>query len=141
MKVYKMGEGPLYTFYRPYHLSPLEAPNSVARAVLFGDNPVRPLAGPVCDVVTLAKRNLAAGEVLDGIGGYLSYGAIDNTSTAMDGNLLPIGLSEGCTLRRDLPMDAAITFADVEMPEVRTSDRLWLEQAEHFGLHKALKIA
>jgi predicted homoserine dehydrogenase-like protein len=141
MKVYKMGEGPFYTFYRPYHLSSLESPNSVARAVLFGDNPVRPLAGPVCDVVTLAKRPLQAGEVLDGIGGYLSYGAIENTSVAMDGDLLPIGLSDGCTLRRDLPMDAAITFADVEMPELRTSDRLWLEQAEHFGLRKSLKIA
>lgn len=141
MKVYKMGEGPIYTFYRPYHLGPIEAPNSVARAVLFGDNPVRPLGGPVCDVATLAKRPLKAGEVLDGIGGYLAYGAIENTSVAMDANLLPMGLSEGCTLRRDLPMDAVITFDDVEMPATRTSDRLWMEQAEHFGLRRTLKIA
>lgn len=141
MKVYKMGDGPLYTFYTPYHLSPLEAPNSIARAVIFGDSPVRPLAGPVCDVVTVAKRALRSGETLDGIGGYLTYGAIDNTSTAVRDNLLPIGLSEGCILKRDLPMDAAITFRDVEMPKSRLCDRLWAEQEAHFGLQEALKIA
>ncbi len=134
MRVYKMGEGPLYTFYTPYHLSPLEAPNSVGRAVLFKDNPVMPIAGPVCDVVTIAKRDLKAGEVLDGIGGYLTFGGIDNTSVAMRDNLLPMGLSEGCTLKRDLPIDAAVTFDDVEIPPGRLSDRLWAEQVEHFGL-------
>jgi predicted homoserine dehydrogenase-like protein len=141
MKVYKMGDGPLYTFYTPYHLSPLEAPNSIARAVIFGDSPVRPLAGPVCEVVTLAKRPLRAGEILDGIGGYTSYGAIDNTAVTMRDDLLPMGLSEGCVLRRDLPMDAAIAFSDVEMPKPRLCDRLWAEQAAHFGLRKTLKIA
>src|SRR4029079_3499948 len=92
MKVYKMGDGPLYTFYTPFHLSPLEAPNSVARAMLFGDAPVTPLAGPVCDVITIAKRELKAGERLDGIGGFLTYGTIDNTDTCAIQNLLPMGL-------------------------------------------------
>lgn len=136
MKVYKMGDGPLYTFYTPFHLSPLEAPNSVARAVLFNDGPVVPLGGPVCDVITIAKRELKAGEVLDGIGGFLSYGTIENTDVAMRQNLLPMGLSEGCVLKRDLPMDAAITFDDVELPKGRLADRLWNEQVEHFGLRK-----
>jgi predicted homoserine dehydrogenase-like protein len=141
MKVYKMGDGPFYTFYTPFHLSPIEAPNSVGRAVLFNDDPVPPIAGPVCDVVTIAKRDLKAGEVLDGIGGYLTFGGIDNTSVAIRDNLLPMGLSEGCILNRDLPMDAGITFADVEMPKGRMSDSLWAEQVEHFGLKKAKKIA
>ncbi|WP_428937694.1 NAD(P)H-dependent oxidoreductase [Fontivita pretiosa] len=141
MKVYKMGDGPFYTFYTPSHLSPIEAPNTVGRAVIFRDDPVKPLGGPVCDVVTVAKRALKAGEVLDGIGGFLTYGAIDNTPVAMQQNLLPMGLSEGCILKRDLPMDAAITFDDVEMPKGRLCDRLWREQVEHFGLRKIKKIA
>src|SRR5689334_19023853 len=136
MKCYKMGDGPLYTFYTPYHLSPLEAPNSVARAVLFRDDPVNPKFGPVCDVVTIAKRDLKAGEKLDGIGGYLTFGGIDNTSTALRENLIPIGLSEGCVLRRDLPMDAGITFDDVEIPTGRLCDKLYAEQLEHFGLKR-----
>lgn len=136
MKCYKMGDGPFYTFYTPYHLSPLEAPNSVGRAHLFKDNPVKPIAGPVCDVVTIAKRALKAGETLDGIGGYLTFGGIDNTSTAMRENLLPIGLSEGCVLKRDLPIDAGITFDDVEIPTGRLSDKLWAEQVKLFGLDK-----
>ena len=56
-------------------------------------------------------------------------------------NLLPIGLSEGCVLKRDLPMDAGVTFADVEVPPGRLSDRLWSEQVEHFGLRQARKTA
>ena len=131
----------ILTFYTPFHLSPIEAPNSVGRAVLFDDDPVFPTRGPVCDVVTIAKRDLKAGEILDGIGGYLSFGGIDNTSVAIRDNLLPMGLSEGCVLKRDLPMDAGITFADVEMPKGRVSDRLWAEQVEHFGLRKNKKIA
>ena len=69
-----MGDGPLYGFYTPYHLCHFEAPMTAARAVLFGDAGLAPLAGPVCDVVTTAKRDLRAGEVLDGIGGFMTYG-------------------------------------------------------------------
>src|SRR5690606_38696434 len=134
MKVYKMGDGPLYTFYTPFHLSPLEAPATVARACLTGDAALQPTGAPVCEVITIAKRPLRAGEVLDGIGGFLSYGTIENTDVARRQNLLPMGLSEGCRILRDLPMDAAITFDDVQLPANRLSDRLWMEQATHFGL-------
>lgn len=134
MKVYKMGDGPLYTFHTPFHLSPLEAPNSVARVCLAGDAPLQPIGRPVCDVITIAKRPLRAGEVLDGIGGFLSYGTIENTDIAMRENLLPMGLSEGCRLRHDLPIDAPIAFDDVELPVDRLSIRLWREQCAYFGL-------
>lgn len=132
MKVYKMGDGPLYTFYVPTHLSPIEAPLTVARVALFRDAALAPIAGPVADVITIAKRPLKAGEVLDGIGGYLSYGTIDNSDTCRRQNLLPMGLSEGCVLKRDLPMDAAITFDDVQLPSGRLSDKLWAEQVAYF---------
>jgi predicted homoserine dehydrogenase-like protein len=132
MKIYKMGEGPVYTFYRPFHLSPFETPLAVARAVLFGDPVITPLGAPVCDVVAIAKRDLRAGEVLDGIGGFTVFGDIENSATARADDLLPIGLSDGARLRRDLPIDTPVRFADVELPADRISERLWREQVERF---------
>jgi predicted homoserine dehydrogenase-like protein len=69
LNLYKLGEGPLYSFYTPYHLCHFEVPLSVARAVLFGDPVLQPLGGPVVDVVATAKRDLAAGVIVDGLGG------------------------------------------------------------------------
>ncbi len=133
MKIYKMGDGPVYTFYRPYHLSPLETPLTIARAALFGDPAVTPLGAPVCEVVTLAKQDLRAGQVLDGIGGFTCYGDLENADRAREGGLLPIGLSEGARLVRDVAQDAAIGFADVELPAGRLSDQLWAEQQAMFA--------
>ncbi|MDQ6794905.1 MAG: NAD(P)-dependent oxidoreductase [Chloroflexota bacterium] len=133
MRIYKMGEGPVYTFYRPYHFSPFETPGSVARAVLFGDPTITPMGAPVCEVVTLAKRDLRAGEVLDGIGGFTAYGSIENAATARAEDLLPMGLSDGAQLRRDIPIDGAIAFNDVDLPPGRLVDRLWAEQLGRFG--------
>jgi predicted homoserine dehydrogenase-like protein len=133
MRYYKMGEGPLYVFYTPYHLCHLEVPTTVARAVLFHDATLAPLAGPVCDVITAAKRDLTAGEVLDGIGGFTCYGMVENCDASRAENLLPMGLSQGCRLRRDVPRDCAITWTDVEMPEGRLCDKLWAEQETYFA--------
>lgn len=132
-KVLKMGEGPLYAFYIPYHLPHLETPLSVARAELFDDPTITPLGAPVCEVVTLAKRDLKAGETLDGIGGFCAYGSIDNEDVVRSGRLLPMGLSEGAVLTRDVAKDEAISYDDVEMPEPRLSDRLYEEQVQHFA--------
>nr|MDQ3308491.1 NAD(P)-dependent oxidoreductase [Actinomycetota bacterium] len=74
LNLYKLGEGPLYSFYTPYHLCHFEVPTSVARAVLFDDAVLTPLAGPVVDVVATAKIDLTAGTELDAMGGYLTYG-------------------------------------------------------------------
>jgi predicted homoserine dehydrogenase-like protein len=130
---FKMGDGPLYVFYVPYHLPHLETPITVARAVLFEDAAVAPIGGQVCDVITMAKRDLKSGEELDGIGGFTCYGSIDNSDVCRSGNLLPMGLSEGCRVLRDLPRDHALTYADVELPQGRLCDRLRAEQNDHFG--------
>ena len=132
MRYYKLGEGPLYVFYTPYHLASLEVPLTVARGVLFNDAAVSPIGGSVCDVITVAKRDLKAGEVLDGIGGFTCYGMIENSSTCKSENLLLMGLSEGCRLKRDIPKDSVITNTDVEKPEGRLIDRLRAEQDTHF---------
>ena len=133
MSYFKMGEGPLYAFYTPYHLPHLQIVPTVARAVLFRDATVAPRGEPVCDVLTVAKRDLKAGEVLDGIGGFTCYGAIDNADVARRENLLPMGLSQGCRLSRDVALDHAITYDDVVLPEGRLGDQLRAEQTAHFA--------
>jgi len=74
MRYYKLGDGPLNVFYTPCHLPTMEVPLTAARGVLFRDAAVAPLGSPVCDVITVAKRDLKAGEVLDGAGGFTCYG-------------------------------------------------------------------
>ena len=136
LKSIKMGDGPLYVFYTPYHLCHIEVPLTVARAVLFQDAAITPIAGAVCEVITAAKRNLRAGEMLDGIGGFTCYGVIENSDVCRAENLLPMGLSDTCRLKRDVPMDQVITYADVEAPEGRLSDKLYGEQNAYFGAAK-----
>ncbi|MFZ5917483.1 MAG: NAD(P)H-dependent oxidoreductase [Chloroflexota bacterium] len=135
MQYFKMGDGPLYVFYIPYHLPHLEMPLTVARAVLFQDATVAPLGAPVCDVITAAKRDLEAGEVLDGIGGFMSYGMIENSDVCRAGNMLPMGLSEGCRLKLGISRDQIITYADVELPAGRLCDQLRTEQNDFFATH------
>jgi hypothetical protein len=65
LNLYKMGAGPLYSFFIPYHLVHFEVPNAIARAVLFRDPVIKPLGGPVVEVCAVAKRDLKAGEALD----------------------------------------------------------------------------
>jgi predicted homoserine dehydrogenase-like protein len=132
MNYYKMGDGPIYVFYTPYHICHFETPITVARAVIFKDAAATPIGGPVCDVITAAKRDLKAGEVLDGIGGFICYGMIENIDVSLAEDLLPMGLSEGCHLRRNIPKDHAITYADVELPPGRLADRLRSEQDAYF---------
>jgi len=134
MKFYKMGDGPVYTFYRPFHLGPLETVQSVARAVLLRDSAVEPIGGPVTEVIAQAKRPLAVGERLDGIGGFTVYGMLENTATARLEGLLPMGLTDGATLVRPVEIDVALTFDDVRLAPDTLAERLWREQADRFGL-------
>ena len=133
MSYFKFGEGPLYMFYRPFHLTHLEAPLSVARAVLFGDAAIAPAGAPVCEVGTIAKRDMEAGEELDGIGGFDCYGLIDNIENTRRDDALPIGLAAGARLTRAVAKDQPIRNADVSLPAGRLVDDLRAQQAAHFG--------
>jgi predicted homoserine dehydrogenase-like protein len=128
LNLYKLGKGPLYLFYTPYHLCHFEVPNTVARVALLGDAALRPLAGPCVDVVAAAKVDLKAGETIDRLGGYHTYGLAENSDITQVENLLPIGIAEGCRLKRDVPKDAVLTYDDIELPEGRLSDKLRAEQ-------------
>ena len=131
LELYKLGKGPLYSFYTPYHLCHFEVPTTVARLALLGDAAIRPLA-PHVDVVTVAKTDLAAGSLLDAPGGYTYYGEAERADTTHREGLLPVGLAEGGRLRRDVAKDEVIGYADVELPAGRLSDALRREQDEIF---------
>jgi predicted homoserine dehydrogenase-like protein len=128
LHLYKLGEGPLYCFYTPYHLCHFEVPNTVARAVCFGDATLAAAGAPCVDVAAAAKADLSTGDVLDGLGGYMTYGLAENSDVAAAERLLPIGLAEGCRLRRDVAKDEVLSYDDVEVPDGRLSDRLRAEQ-------------
>ena len=129
LQLYKLGDGPLYTFYTPYHLCHFEVPTTLARVVLVGDAAVTPEAGHVVDVVATAKRDLSEGETIDGIGWYMTYGQCENVETSRELNYLPMGVAEGCTLIRNVGKDTVLTYDDVRLPEGRLIDRLRLEQS------------
>src|SRR6516164_9846499 len=127
---YKLGNGPFYVFYTPYHLPHIQIASTIGRAVVHRDPTVAPIAGPVCEVVTVAKRDLRAGERLDGVGGFCAYGLIDNVQTSRGVRALPIGLSEGCVLKRNIAKDTAVSFDDVEEPRRdQLVDSLWRQQS------------
>jgi predicted homoserine dehydrogenase-like protein len=130
---FKMGDGPLYVFYTPYHLPQIQIAATIGRAALLRDATVAPLGAPQCAVATVAKKDLRAGEVLDGVGGFASYGVVENAGVFDADNLLPMGLSEGGRLTRDIRKDDPVTFADVELPAGRYCDALYDEQRRHFA--------
>lgn len=132
LELYKMGSGPLYSFFVPYHLCNLEVPTAIARTCLFRDPVSRSLAGPVVEVCAVAKRDLKAGEVLDDYGMYMTYGEAANVEEMSGGRYLPQGLVEGCKLLRDIAKDSVITYDDVVLPAGRLADRLRAEQYRKF---------
>jgi predicted homoserine dehydrogenase-like protein len=132
LSLYKMGDGPLFPFFIPYHLVHFEVPNAIARVVLFRDGVAKPLGGPVVEVCAVAKRDLNAGETLDDYGMYMTYGEAVNVDEMSQKRYLPEGLVEHCKLRRDVNKDEVISYDDVDLPPGRLADRLRAEQYNHF---------
>jgi predicted homoserine dehydrogenase-like protein len=138
----KMGDGPYYCFYVPYHLCHLEVPSSIARAVLLNDSTLAPKGAPTVGVIAGAKKDLAAGEIIDQVGGFATYGMCENYGVIERERLLPIGLAEGCRLVRPVAKDAVITRDDVEIPKGRLIDALYAEQSALFAASPLLsKVA
>lgn len=133
LELYKLGKGPYYCFYTPYHLCHFEVPNSVARAVLFNDAVLTPQGGPKVGVIALAKKDLSPGEVIEDFGGYEVYGVAENIDVVRRDKLLPVGLALGCTLARAVSKDTPLTFDDVSIPSGRLVDALYAEQEQRFA--------
>jgi predicted homoserine dehydrogenase-like protein len=126
MQYFKMGDGPDYLFFRPYHLCHLEAPLSAAEAVLYREPTIAPLGRPVAHTVALAKRALKAGETLDGIGGFTCYGEVEVAQRCA--GLLPVGLAEDVRLTRDIAAGEPIPLDAVALDDGRLLVSLWRRQ-------------
>ncbi len=113
MDYLKLGKGPYYTFYRPYHLCSLEVPLTCVRAVLYGRADMAPIATPTAEVCAVAKRELRAGDALDAIGEY-TYRAWAMTATdARDRRAVPCGLIEGARVIAPIRKGELLTYANV----------------------------
>ncbi|KAF9877110.1 saf domain-containing protein [Colletotrichum karsti] len=102
--------------YKPYHLIGLELGISVATIMVRGEptGQTKTWAG---DVVATAKRDLKAGEKLDGEGGFTVYGKLMTAEDSMAIEGLPIGLAHGFVLKRDVKKDQGLSWQDVEYSE------------------------
>ncbi|MDX1437718.1 MAG: SAF domain-containing protein [Anaerolineales bacterium] len=116
----KVGNGKYFTFFRPYHLWFLEAPISIARAVLHRQVWLEPLDRPVAEVVAVAKRDLQPGEVLDRFGGFTSFGRMVLADEAIRQNALPAGLTPAARMKRPLSAGEYLTWDDVDLDEEST---------------------
>ncbi|WP_327291182.1 SAF domain-containing protein [Salimicrobium flavidum] len=116
MKYLSMGEGPHYVLYRPYHLTSLETPLSVARAYFENKPTIAPYHGMIAETVAVAKKDLKAGGYLDAIGGFTVYGKVDEYESAKNEKALPIGLvGANVKLKNDIKKDHVLTYDDVEL--------------------------
>ncbi len=111
-----MGNGPYWALYRPYHLTSLETPISIARAVFYEQTTIATDIPPVCETVAFAKKDLKAGETIDSLGGFTVYGMIEKTSVSGPEGLLPLGLAPGSVMKRDVKAGDPLTYADVDVP-------------------------
>jgi predicted homoserine dehydrogenase-like protein len=116
----KLGDGPYHLLSRPFHLASLEAPLSVARAVLYGEATMAAAGPPVAECVAVAKRDLASGDLLDGIGGTTVFGQAVDASEARRERAVPIGLLSAARMRRSVARGAQLTAADVTLDESQT---------------------
>ena len=128
-----LGEGPYYTFYRPYHLTSLEVPLSAARAVMYGTSDMKPLPRPVAEVCALSKKDLKAGDTLDFIGetSYRSWAM--RADEARDAGAIPVGLLDKGRVLNDIPKGKLITRHDVAVNMDTPLYRLRAQQDEWLG--------
>jgi len=130
-----LGEGPYFTFYRPYHLTSLEVPLSAAAAVLYGQSHMRPLPQPVAEVGARAKRDLAPGETLDAIGEYGYRGFALSRADALAQHALPLGLAQGAKVTAPIARGEYLTYANCapdarqKIVEVRRAQDNWVSEA------------
>lgn len=126
MNYYKMGDGPYYVFYRPYHLCHVEALASIIQPVIHGTGLLTQDRGFSTNVFAYAKQPLRAGTKLDGLGGHHAYGLIENTPGGAHPGL-PICLAHNVVLKHDININTPIQMSDVIVPEDRFDFELYRE--------------
>jgi predicted homoserine dehydrogenase-like protein len=133
----KMGEGPFYLFHEQRVLIHYQAPGSIARAARRHEATVTPMGAPCAETVAFAKRDLDAGQHLDGIGGFDTYGLIVRADEAVRERLVPIGISQYARLVRPLRRDEPITYDAVELEGDNLALELRRKQDARFGVGRA----
>ena len=111
------GEGPNYVWYRHYHLCDIETPYSIARAYFYHEPTIASLGRPTAETLTVAKRDLRAGEILDGSGGFTVTGQIERAEIAGAENILPLGLAYDVPLVEDAVKGQPITYDMVALDD------------------------
>lgn len=133
MQYHSMGPGPLWTLYRPYHLCNLETPLTVAKAVIDGEPTIIPIDGPVSECITVAKRDLKAGEYIDGIGGYTTYGSIATAKETYEKGYVLFGLvNKKARMVKDAKKGQLLTL---DMVELDTSTQLYKTRKEQDAMY------
>ena len=128
MGYHSMGPGPLWTLYRPYHLCNLETPLTVAKIVIDGEPTILPLDGPVSECITVAKRDLKAGETIDGIGGYTTYGSIATAQETYEKGYVVYALvNKNARMKCDIKKGTLLTL---DMVDLDTSTQLYQVRKE-----------
>ena len=133
MQYHSMGPGPLWTLYRPYHLCNLETPLTVAKAVIDKEHTIIPIDGPVSECITVAKRDLKAGEYIDGIGGYTTYGSIATSKETYEKGYVLYGLvNKKARMLKDAKKGQLLTL---DMVELDTSTQLYHVRKEQDAMY------
>lgn len=134
MQYHSMGNGPLWTLYRPYHLCNLETPLTVAKAVIDHEPTIIPLPkGPTSECITVAKRDLKAGEYIDGIGGYTTYGSIATAKETYEKGYVLYGLINKKTkMLKDAKKGQILTLDMVELDTTSNIYHIRQEQDKIF---------
>ncbi len=130
MRYLSMGSGPYWVLFRPYHLTSLETAITVATAAIYHEATIAPGPVPVGEAITIAKKDMKAGEKLDKMGGYTFYSLAERADVAQDEDLLPAGIAEGATLTADVKMGEPIRRSQVEPNESTLLYKLRMRQEE-----------
>ena len=133
---YKMGNGPYYLFYRPYHLCHIEAMDAIIKAVTEGRSFLSPSYGIKTNVYAYAKRDLNPGDRLDGLGGYACYGKIENLVDNTVDPGIPICLADNIVLNRAILKDQRIMMSDVTYDPGRIDFRLYADAVMENGCQR-----
>lgn len=134
MRYHSMGPGPLWILYRPYHLCNLETPLTVAKAVIDGESTIVPIDGLVSECITVAKTDLKAGQYIDGIGGYTTYGSIATAAESDAKGYVPYGLvTKKTKMLKDAKKGQLLTL---DMVELDTSTLIYKLRKEQDAMYK-----
>jgi predicted homoserine dehydrogenase-like protein len=109
--------------YKRWHMIGLELAVSVAAVALRRE----PTGQATCfrgDVVAVAKRDLAAGEMLDGEGGFTVAGGLRPARASVEAGYLPLGLAHAVRLKHPVADGDIVRFADVDIDETTAACRL-----------------